>query len=310
MALPKQVQQQIEDVEELEKQMSAPSNDEKTDETPPPENVVELEQVAVQDKAVDDPNSETWHHRYKVLAGKYDAEVPRLHSQVKELGAKLTDALTQITEIRDGTTKPKEEATRFVSDKDVETFGQDLIDLQRRVAEEVGAKFESKLETLQAQNTALQAQLEKTGNRVSEMTFEQQLAVAVPDFDEINADPKWVAWLDEYDPLLRSERRVVAQKAVSAGDVDAIRDYVKIFRGIHQPAGVSKRQTELERQVAPSRTSASNGNATPQGKVYSNEQLENLFTKVRQMNIRGEHDAAATLEAELSAACVEGRVIR
>lgn len=302
MALPKQVQQQIASLEALEKQMAAPPEGEITeqvnDEAPPAEPA-----VVPKPSPVDD---ETWEHKYKVLAGKYDAEVPRLHGSVKDLGSKLADALQQIAELKATPVTPPAETT--VTDKDVEIFGKDLIDLQRRIAGEVSAKFEAQLNELKSRNEALQAQLEQTGNQVTTMTFEQRLARDIPDFDEINADPRWVAWLDEFDPLLRSTRREVAQEAFNTGDVEALAAYVKVFKGTAETPKPRSKQAELERQIAPSRASSPTSAATPQGKMYTSAQVDALFSKIRQLNIQGKFDEATKLDTEITAAYAEGRV--
>ena len=68
---------------------------------------------------------------------------------------------------------------------------------------------------------------------------------------------------------------------------------------------------ELEKQVAPSRTATSvrsQGAGQKSGKVYSERDMANAWTKVRNLNARGSVDEAAKLEAELTAAYLEGRV--
>lgn len=310
MALPKQVQQQMADLDALEKQLSAPPEETKPGENTEQEGAVTPSEPEVVPKppVVDEG---TWEHKYKVLSGKYDAEVPRLHASVKDLGTKLADALDEIGRLKAAASAATAQATveTAVTDKDVEIFGKDLIDLQRRIAGEVSAKFETQLNELKSRNDALQAQLEQTGNKVTTMTFEQRLARDIPDFDEINDDPNWVAWLDEYDPLLRTQRRVVAQEAFNNGDVDALVDYVNVFRSTTQPPKVKTKQSELERQIVPSRTSAPTAAVTPKGKMYTAAQVDGLFSKIRQLNIQGKFDEATKLDAEITAAYAEGRVV-
>jgi hypothetical protein len=254
------------------------------------------------------PKPTDWEQKYKVIAGKYDAEVPRLHTQVRELSVKLQEALDQMKSLQEA---PKEtpKAASLVSDSDVETFGQDLIDLQRRVAREVAAEFETKLSAMEARNAQLEAMLKDTGNQVGTMTFEQRLNRALPDFETLNADPQWIGWLDEVDPLIRAPRRVVAQDAFDRGDVEAIANVVKLFREQKAPSKVDNRRAELERQVAPNRASSTSTPSNQNGKVYTNAQVEAIYTKVRQLSIQGKFEEAQKLDAEISAAYVEGRVI-
>lgn len=307
MALPRQVEQDMLDIAEMESQLAAQSAPAVAPEAPAPETppVEPPAAVAPAQPATPAATDEDWQQKYRTLKGIFDAETPRLHRQVKELTAQVGELTTKLEQ---KTAAPPPEAKSTVTDQDVETFGQDLIDLQRRIAKDVGAAFEGRLEALSAQNAALTQKLEQTGNKVGEMTFDQRLTRAVPDFDALNADPQWIAWLDEVDPLLRAPRRSVAQEAFDTGDVEAIAHYVNLFRQGAKPAPVDHRQAELERQVAPSRVSTG-APVTPQGKTYSVAQWGTAYNKVAQLNAQGKYDEAKTLEAELDAAANEGRVI-
>lgn len=309
MAMPRQVEQDIKDIEEMEKQLAAQSEPAPAEPaaTAPEAQVPETQPQAAptQPEVKPEDDVETWKQKYRTLDGMYKADVPRLHQQVKQLTAQVSD-LTQKLEQK--AAEPAPAAPKLVTDQDVETFGQDLIDLQRRIAQEVGATFQGKLDALSAQNAELKQKLDQTGTKVVEMTFEQRLNRAVPDFDAINADPNWIGWLDEVDPLLRAPRRVVAQEAFDTGDVDAIAHYVDLFRQNAQPVPQeNKRQDDLERQVTPTRISAASSTA-PQGKVYTVASWGTAYNKVAQLNAQGRYDEAQKLEAELDAAANEGRV--
>lgn len=306
MALPKQVQEQLKEVEALEKQLQAQADPAEETEVAPqtPEPVTPVEAAPAQPVATN-PDEDTWQRRYETLIGKYNAEVPRLHDQVRELSNRLA-AMSQPPEPKE---PPKDEKpTKLVTDQDVEAFGEDLIDLQRRVAQEVSAKYDAHIERLEAQNAALLERLQSTGSQVQAMSFEQRLQEAVPDFAQINADPRWVAWLNEPVPELRgAPRRVVAQQAFDAQDVEAVADYVKLFRA-SLPTTQTDRQTELNRQVAPSRGASASVPQTQTAKVYTTADIDKMFIKVRDLNIAQKYDQAAKLEAEINAAYVEGRV--
>lgn len=307
MALPKQVVAQMAEIEAIEAAMVAPAEPAVNTDSAPPETVTPEPVVEVVSSQPEPPKEPDWQQKYRVLAGKYDAELPRLHTQVKELSAKLDQAMSKLTEVQAAPAK-EAQAERLVNDQDVETYGQDLIDLQRRVAREVASEFQGKLNTLAEENKALREQVNQTGSQVGTMSFEQSLNRALPDFDAINADPLWISWLDEVDPLIRAPRRSVAQEAFETGDVAAIVHYVNLFRQNAAPVKEDKRQAELERQVAPNRSAANSATTSQQGKHYTTAQVEQLFSKVRDLNIRGQMDDAAKLEAEITAAYTEGRV--
>lgn len=329
--LPKQVQEQLDEVEELEKQLEAQGEEgaepevkkKKTSKKAKAEDTeVEVtddqpheEPVAVEAKPADDSVeevSESFKQKYATLRGKYDAEVPRLHQQVKE----LTDQMNAIREEAEAAKKaeaekPKEKVS-YVTDADREEYGDDLIDFQRRVAKEASQEYEERFEQQAKVIEELRQQISSTGNQVGEVGFTQKLNALVPGFDQLDNDERWVAWLNEYDPMTRGPRRDQAQAAFNAGDAEAVAHYVGLFRESVEPVanGKSDRDTELEKQVTPSRSASTvtNKSSSKNSKVYSEKELNNAWTKIRTLNTQGKYDDAEKLEAELTAAYMEGRV--
>jgi len=329
MALPKQVQAQLAEVEELEKTLNAQQEEPKnkkakepkvsevkpedTEAEVPVEAEVALEPVEAEpaDTSPTDVADE-FEQKYKTLRGKYDAEVPRLHSQVKDLTAKLNKLAESLAAKPKEPTKPKEKVS-YVTDEDRAEFGEELIDVQRRVAQEVSQEYEGRFEQQNEIIAQLQQQLKHTGNQVGEMSFTQKLAALVPDFVSVDNDERWVAWLNEHDPMLRGPRRDQAAQAFNTGDAEAVAHYVKLFRQTLEPEVPHERQTrqaELEKQVAPNR-SANSANTKSVGrdvKIYSEREIATAWNKIRTLNTRHKYDEAQKLEADITTAYLEGRV--
>lgn len=327
MALPKQVQAQLAEVEELEKTLTARKEKPKDAKEAKSENQADTEveatnpktaEAVVSDKAKSADRSPTdvaddFEQKYRTLRGKYDAEVPRLHQQVKELTEKV-EQLSKAAEKPQAVepTKPKEKVS-LVTDADRAEFGEELIDVQRRVAREVAAEYQEQLEAQAKVIEELKAQVSNTGSQIGQMTFAQKLTQLVPDFEQVDTDERWVAWLNEYDPMLRAPRRTQAKAAFDAGDAEAVAHYVKLWKASiadTQEPVKAKRQAELEKQVAPNRTanSARTQNVGKEAKIYSAREVEGVWNKIRVLNTRGQVDEAAKLEAEITAAYLEGRV--
>ena len=327
MALPKQVQAQLDEVEALEKTLTARK------EKPPKakdaevvdEAETEIDDDAAETQKAPEPKKEEpadtsktdvaddFEQRYRTLQGKYDAEVPRLHQQVRDLTDQLNTLSNKVNKPQpEQPTKPKEKVS-YVTDADREEFGEELIDVQRRVAREVSQEYADQLAAQNKVIEELRSKIDNTGNQIGEMTFAQRLNRAVPDFEQVDQDPRWIAWLNEHDPMLRALRRTQAVAAFEAGDADAVADYVAMFK-----AGIAEtpepktdtRQKELEKQVAPNRSAntARTQSSGKDAKMYSAREVENAWTKIRTLNTRGSVDEAAKLEAEITAAYLEGRV--
>ncbi len=317
MALPRQVEAQLKEIEAIEKQLAEGQNPQPADPAPAePTEPVDPKPADPAPKPVEpkpapaEPEvpEEVSQQKYKTLKGMYDAEVPRLHAELRDLKATV-ESLRKATETKPAEPPKPAAPEKLVTDEDVAAFGQDLIEVQRKVAREVAQEFRKDIEDLRAENATLREQLTKTGTQVSEATFEQRLHRLVPDFDAVNTDPKWIAWLNEFDPLIRGPRKLVAQEAFNRGDAEAVADYVKLFREVTAPVEPAPQVTEeLERQIQPSRSAASTQSASPKGKVYSTADITKMFNKVAILGNQGKLDEARKLEAEIDAAYMEGRV--
>ena len=335
MALPKQIQAQLDEVEALEKQLAqgeetpetieptevktkktskkAKAKDTKVDMTEVP--VQREEPVAVEAEPADDiPEevSDSFKQKYSTLKGKYDAEVPRLHQQVRELSEQMKAIREEaVTAEKVKSEKPKERVS-YVTDADRDEYGDDLIDFQRRVAKEHAQEFEGRFEQQAKVIEELQSKISNTDSQVGEQGFTQRLNALVPGFDQLDNDERWVSWLNEYDPMSRGPRRDQAQAAFDAGDAEAIAHYVSLFNGSVNPVEDSKgdRQKELEKQVSPNRSAstASTKSAGQSDKIYSTASSEKAWNKIRTLNTNGKYDEAEKLEAELTVAYMEGRV--
>jgi len=321
MALPKQVEQQLKEIEALEKQLAGtpePSPESVSDPEPSPDPApAEPVQSTSEVKPVEKPSEpvtsevpeETWQQKYRTLKGMYDAEVPRLHAQVKELQNYVTQLRDQMQSVQHQAPQPAESRNNsLVTDSDVEAFGADLIEVQRKVAREVAMEVRAEIDALRNENNELRRQIQQTGSQVGEVSFEQRLSQLVPDWVRLNNDPAWIAWLDEADPILRGPRRNAAQAAYDAGDASAVAYYVQLFKDSVSAPVADQRQKELERQVQPSRTATSQAPVSQKGKVYTTKDVERMFLKVKDLNVAHKYDEASKLEAEIDAAYMEGRV--
>ena len=312
MAIPRQVQKQLKEVEALEKALQAqidPSGaedsdkkEEKATKVKPDTEILEPTEAELVTESVKVKPADTsptgveddFKQKYNTLRGKYDAEVPRLHQQVKQLSDELGSIRKEITAKKDEPTKPKEKVS-LVTDADREEFGEDLLNVQRKVAQEVSQEYEGRFE------------------RQEKIIQDLQDKVAGTDIAQVDNDERWVAWLNEHDPMLRAPRRVQAQTAFDSGDAEAIADYIKLWKStLTETANESEkpiRQIEFEKQVAPNRSATSVKTPTNQsGKYYSARDMDSAWVKVRTLNTRGKYDDAAKLEAELTAAYMENRV--
>lgn len=330
MALPKAVQQQVEEADRLVGQISSdePGKTETGTNSQPSDPLQDPNQGGPQDPPKDSPaqdNSavleeqksnqvleETWERKYHVLQGKFDAEVPRLHQQVREMQTQMHQLIAEKSALE--ATKPAEivSTSSLITDEDKEAFGPDLIDLIERATEAKVATLKSSEAQLKEEIKQLKGQLGSVEERqvVSDKDrFLVALSQQVPDWEILNVNQGFLTWLQDVDPVYGIPKHVALTNAYETGDVARVASIFKTYKQTLAPAApqAKSNQQELQRQVAPTRTrSTSSPNDNMDKPVYSNGDIEKFYSDWR----RGYYtdDEAASMEQQIHAAIAEGRV--
>jgi hypothetical protein len=323
--LPKAIQAQVDEAEQIEKLLSgdaAPEveNTEKPDDSKPeaeaPEHLekpTEVEKVEVEDE-----NSDTWKRRYEILEGKYKAEVPRFAQQIRELTTALNDLKGQVeankqvkTEVPE-TKKPE----TLVTPKDQDAFGEDLIDLARRVTREETSVLNQKIDQLTRAIAAIASLPKQVGEIVEKqaLTEDQQfwkdIGTAVPDWDIVDADPAWIAHLDTKAKYVNGTHRDLANIAIQARDVKAIVELVEDWKAQSGYKAAKddklKNQKELESQITPNKANT----APPpkaEAKTYTWAEYDAAYSPTAS-RMKSPAEVLA-IQAEMEKAFLEGRIV-
>ena len=160
-------------------------------------------------------------HRYEVLLGKYNAEVPRMAKQIRELQAeneRLKQLPAPVADVP--APEPAAEKTVEVTDEMVrQVYSQDEIDefgMEYWRMHMKGSLF------MQAQQQSTPAQqvspdVQPTP-QIDNEPFYDHLAALVPDAADINVDPGFMTFLQGYDPVSRQQYIALLRGAESRGD--------------------------------------------------------------------------------------------
>lgn len=322
MSLPKQVQAQMEEAERLERELhdaANPTPEEPSEPAPEPEVTSEPEALPVEEPEVTEPEAvtepepiedSTWERKYKTLQGMYNADVPRLRTEVSDLKSQLETAIAKLDKV--SAVADKAPANRLVTDKDVEDFGSDLVDLIKRQATDVA---QAQIGRLEEENAQLREQLTGVSERqgdIARQTYFSDLARQVPDYEEINVDQRFLDWLSEVDVLSGHQRQEYLNNAFNTYDVARTVILFKTFKELTgstpqpQPKQPPK---ELARQVAPgtSKSSAQTVVSTNE-KIWSMSEIEGFYRDVARGAYKGNDAEQARIEAEIDLAVQQGRL--
>lgn len=318
MALPQAIQRSVEAADQLVAQMNgeAPSledtpHQQQTQEPAPAQPVVEpVPQVTAPAPA---PATDPWETKFKVLKGKYDAEVPRLSQQVRELMQANQNMMAQMEEFK--TSRAQADVQNLVTDADKEAFGADLIGMTERVAKQQMQAMQRELDVMHRKYDELKSKMERTETSVqgtAEDAYRINLTQMVPNWAEINERQEWLEWLGEVDPVFGTQRQAALDKAYAALDYRATAQIFNAFVRSQTPAEPAKPvkspKDELQRQVAPSRSRAA---VTPQAdewseKIWTPQEIEQFYNDQR----KGVYSLADAdrIAAEIDRAVAQGRV--
>ena len=342
MALPEQIRKQTEAVQELYKQLNADDNtgaapaaaDGTVTSEAPADNAPTADENPVPDTAAPAPANEqkagadnvpeeTIVQKYKTLQGMYNAEVPRLHHQNRDLQQRLQNMeqlLASLSASQTSTPAATVE-TRLVTDKDVEEYGESL-DVMRKVTREELANVAQRIASIEDAIRQMQShvvpQVQAVAQR-QQVTAEQQfwadLSAGVPNFKQVNDNPDFQTWLLESDPLTGITRQTYLEDAQRVLDA---RRVVSIFRTWLESTGQAAvahstghtKSSELEKQVSPGRSRSTGTPATTnQAKTYSPQDIQKFFNDVRAGKYKGRDQERARIERDIFAAQRENRIV-
>lgn len=338
MALPEQIRKQSEAVQELYKQMNGeqppegeqpggvqpPADDTpaQTDETPAADSTATPPPADEQRPGGDKAPEETVLQKYKTLQGMYNAEVPRLHQQNRELSSRLQQMEALIASLSaQQQQKPTEQAPqKLISEKEVEEYGESL-DVMRKVSrEELGPIFqrlsaiEGMLQQVQSNVVPQVQQVAQRQMRTAEQMFWADLTGAVSNWREINDSPDFQSWLLEADPLTGITRQTYLEDAQRALDAQRVANFFRTWlektgqTTVAQPNGRASATSELERQVAPGRSKNTGNPAANKGRTWTPADIQTFFSEVRQGKYKGKEAERDRIERDIFAAQREGRI--
>ena len=245
-----------------------------------------------------DPKAED---RYRVLQGKYNAEVPRLSSERDQAIRQAEEYKRQADELR----KQLEAAPKLklVTPEEVEQFGDGMVDMVRRAARE-------ELSPEQARLAKLEAELAELRSGVStsrQLGFLETLTRDHADWPEINKDPAFHVWLADVDPLSGYSRQQLLDAAQDKQDGARASAIFAAFKRARD-SWTAESQSALSEQAVPGNAAAATAapdNST-QGRIWMRKEVSDFYDAVR----RRQYSAAEAqaIEAEIQRAIQEGRI--
>ncbi len=286
--LPRAVREANELAEKLQAQLENPAKatpnteivpEEKQQEQSPEQNPVEAEKPKAEIPPEKDGDVSYWRNKYRVIEGKYKAEVPRLNQENNTLKQTIQDINSKFasqSEAAPQTLDMNDVLSRF-SQKDREEYGDDLIELVTRVAGQIAPQTQALppvVEEIQ-QHMAEVKDDKDTENRALHL---QAVDRGVPNWREINASPEWLSWLgskDQFTSIVRQHALDDANRSFNAAQVIHIfNEFKRTQPSVNVPGD----------QIQPDSVNSTNPPAESQ--VITRQFISDFYADVR----RGDYD--------------------
>jgi hypothetical protein len=303
--LPPQVQAQLEQAEQLlaeqNQAIAAASTPTPIEPTAPEESVAAPEAQPVSAPAPAPAPAENWEQKYRSLQGVFNSQIGKLRQEVQTLGQQNQNLLSEIERARRPEPKPAAPAD---DNKDVEVFGQDLVDMVQRTVDRVVGSRVSRAEQVLAQIQEALAGTQKTVTQSVEQQFYTRVMNEVPDFATVNNSAEFSEWLQVVDPVYGLPRKAALDDAANRYDADQAVRVFKAFLASHQPP----KTPPVESQVVPRTVGSQAPSPAPAKPVFTQRQVQVFYDDERRGAYRGREQERARIEAEINLAMAEGRI--
>ena len=314
--LPKAIRAQLEQVEALEASMQAPA----PEPAPAPAPAIQEPTPAAETQvgtsapapapATDTAELDKWRQKASTLDGMLRHDMPRLRDQVSQQNQTIRDLERRLSDATAALEKRANEANDL-GKKDIEAFGSELIEMVQRQSEGIVRQAVSRqLTDVLNRLGALEGALTGVSKDVAvsaEKLFYRALDSGVPNWREVNSDPRFHAWLADADPVYGVARQAALDQAQQAWNgeqaVNVFKAFIATLPAPREPA------RELQQQVVPSRTGGEPAVAAqPAVEIVSASDVEKFYNDLRRGRYVGREAEAATLEAKFDKALSEGRM--
>lgn len=275
-----------------------------------------------------DPPAENYEQKYKSLQGMYNADIPKLSAQIKELTAKnaqMTDLMASLHAVPVPAAAPP--AQKLVSDADVAEYG-DSLEMMRKVSREELYPLHAEIAALKVAlnnlatsvNTSVLPQVRRVAEQqvmTAEDRFWTELQRDVPNWQQINGDPEFQSWLLSVDDLTGHTRQSFLEQAQARLDVGRVVAFFRTYAAVSgkhstpatPPAAQPNGASELEKQLAPGRSRGGQPPVNPTAKMYSPADITKFYDDVRKGVYKGREPERNQMEADIFAARKENRII-
>ncbi len=231
-----------------------------------------------------------WRHRASAINGFWKADKTRFLGQIDTLKKQVSDQALKIAQLEAAKPVTTEDIdlTAYFSPEQIEELGE----AQCKAVAETARKMAT--QTVQAQVKALVEPLQqeradeaKRAQEAREAEFFAALTELFPNWQAVDADDRWKAWLRQMDSATGFERQDLLERAMSRGDAPRVAGMLNQFMDtLGQATPVPP-----EPPVVPAGSAAGVGGGSPATAVTSyptRAEIKAFYTRAAQNKVTAE----------------------
>jgi hypothetical protein len=230
-----------------------------------------------------------WEAMYHTLKGKYDAEVPALMAQNRELRAELEKTQTAPP------VKRIDDLSQVLSEEEREELGEEVVGGTAKMIQQVRAESAQELNQLRDQLQSSDRQ-----------AFIGTLTGLCPTVAKVNQDPAFHAWLNETIPLTGQTKFALLRAAER--QLDAVR-CAEIFNAYVDEINGRVPKHDLNELAVPRPVTGGEGRPVEKP-VYTESQVRAFYEDMTKGRFRNNPEKAVRMDQEITAAAAEGRIVK
>lgn len=296
--------------EALEKEMFGDQTTEEEVSTEQQEEAPQESEVIEQELS---PEEESYKKRYSSFKASADKTIYNLRREIASFRTANSELQNQIDslslKLAQLTSTSNDPLKDIITDDDVINIGEEAIDVIKRVTKQASeastAPLQDEIKKLKMEKIQEQKRLAEERHKVAYNRFLINLEEIVPDYAAINLDSKFKEFMEGHDDLTGESRLASFRQAEEYLDAQRVADFFLAFKE-SQPR--SKKE-KLEENMTPTASNATEVTKSKTVETFTARQVEDFFNDIARGVYRNRQKEANELEARISKAYIEGRII-
>ena len=244
-----------------------------------------------------------YREKYLTLQGKYNAEIPRLQQTIQDMSQKLHDFETRAVAEKE---LEQQKADPLINLDELSEYGDDF-----KKMGEMLLSVRQENATLKKHLESLGQSVEKTQNQTAHNNYLDKVSAFLSkqghDLQQLNSDPKLLAWLKQGDGMSGQTRHDSLRRAQAAQDVVMT---TKIFDAFLKETVTQKPPTPNLQPPQSNTGNDVNPQNTSTGRMWTRADIKQFYGDKTAGKFVGEEGRkrAAAIEADIFAAQRDGRI--